>query len=194
VAPLILQMMISLDGMASGPEGVLDWIAEDEPLVVDHLERIQNAAVLIMGAGMYPGLPRYWHDTAADDKASANFRAIGEAINKVSKVIYSHHDMPVDNEADKVHVVADDKALIEDIERLKRETDGSIVTYGGIRFARTLLKHSLLDEVHLDVCPVILGQGEPLFTGLIQRTNLRMHTAVTYDSGATMLHYDVLKG
>ena len=38
---------------------------------------------------------------------------------------------------------------------------------------------------------VLLGQ--PLFTDLTHRTNLRRREAVTYYSGTTMVHYEVLK-
>jgi len=89
--------------------------------------------------------------------------------------------------------VKDDKALVEDVERLKRETEGTIICYGGVRFARTLVQQDLLDDIHLDVCPVILGVGQPLFTDLTHRTHLRLRETVPYDSGATMMHYEVVK-
>jgi dihydrofolate reductase len=55
------------------------------------------------------------------------------------------------------------------------------------------VQQDLLDEIHLDVCPVILGVGQPLFTDLTHRTHLRLRETVTYDSGATMMHYEVVK-
>ena len=190
---IILQMMISVDGMVSGPHGELDWIAGDEPLQQDHLARLEQADAVIMGAGMYPGLHRVWRDIAADEKAGPVDRAIGRAMNKTPNIVYSHKDLPVDREGDEVHVVKGDKAFVEDIKRLKREIKGTIICYGGVRFARSLIQQDLLDEIHLDVCPVILGAGEPLFTDLTHRINLRLLETVTYDSGATMVHYEVVK-
>jgi dihydrofolate reductase len=189
---LILQMMISIDGMLSGPQGELDWIVNDEPLNRDHLGRLEQADAVILGAGGY-SMSGFWTAAEHDEKAEAVIRDVGRAINKIPKIVYSHKDIPVDWRNTKVHVVKDDKALVEDIARLKREIKGPIICYGGVRFARTLMQLDLLDEIHLDICPVILGAGQPLFTDLTHRTKLRLRETVTYSSGTTMMHYEVVK-
>ncbi len=189
---LLLQMMISLDGMVSGPQGNLDWIANDEPLNQDHLARLEQADAVILGSGGY-SMSSFWTAAEHDDEAEAIIRDVGRAINKIPKIVYSHHNMPVDWRNTTVHVVKDDRALVEDVQRLKRETEGTIISYGGVRFARTLVQQDLLDEIHLDICPVILGVGEPLFTDVAHRTNLRLRHTETYKSGATMVHYEVVK-
>ena len=44
---IILQMMISVDGMVDGPRrGELDWIAKDEPLNQDHKARLEQATAV----------------------------------------------------------------------------------------------------------------------------------------------------
>ena len=58
---------------------------------------------------------------------------------------------------------------------------------------QTFVQQDLLDEIHLDMCPVILGVGKPLFTDLTHRTNLRLRQAVPYDSGATTMYYEAVK-
>jgi dihydrofolate reductase len=101
--------------------------------------------------------------------------------------------MPVDWRNTRVHAVNDDRALVEDVQRLKRETQGTIISYGEVRFARSLLRLNLLDELHLDVCPVILGEGQALFTSPVQRKNLRLRNSARYESGAMMMQYEVGK-
>jgi dihydrofolate reductase len=188
---IVLQMMISVDGMVSEPEGQLDWIARDEPLERDHLARLERAAAVMMGAGLYPGLPDYWEAAAHDERATATTRAVGRTMTAMPKLVYSHRDIPVKVNA-TLRRVADDKTFGEDVRRLKREREGTIVTYGGVRFARSLLRQDLVDEIHLDVCPLVLGAGHPLFTNLTHRTLLRLRESVTYDSGAVMMHYEVV--
>jgi len=187
-----LQMMMSLDGMLSGPKGEMDWIALDDPLNQDHLARLGRADVVIMGAGA-SAMSTYWTAAEHDNKAKEVFRALGRAINQIPKVIYSHKTRSVDWRNAKVHVVADDRALAEDIARLKRDSERSVLCYGGVRFARTLLKQHLVDELALDICPLILGVGESLFTGLTDRTNLRLDESVKYDSGAVLMRYVVAR-
>lgn len=190
---LILQMMISADGMVSGPNGELDWIAHDKEIEQDHLNRLEQAEVMIIGGRLYPEMPRFWRDAAANENADAIPRGIGRAMNKIKMVVYSHEDMPAEQSNDEVHVVKDDQAFASDIQRLKEETKGTIITYGGVRFARSLLQQDLVDELHLDVCPVILGEGQPLFTDLKHRTQLRLIKSQAYTSGTTEMHYEVVK-
>jgi dihydrofolate reductase len=190
---LILQMMISADGMVSGPKGELDWIAHDKEIEQDHLNRVEHAEAMIIGAGLYPDMPHFWRNAATDENADAFSRGTGRAMNKLKMVVYSHKDMPADQPGDEVHVVTTDAAFLEDIQRLKKEIKGTIITYGGVRFARSLLQYDLVDELHLDVCPVILGEGQSLFTDLAHRTQLRLMKTTPYKSGATEMHYEVVK-
>jgi dihydrofolate reductase len=190
---LILQMMISMDGMVSGPKGELDWIAHDKEIEQGHLDRLEDAEVMIIGAGLYPEMPRFWRSAAADENAETIPSAIGRAMNKLRMIVYSHKDIPADQSNDEVHVVTTNEALTSDIQRLKEETKGTIITYGGVRFARSLLHQDLVDELHLDVCPVILGEGQPLFTDLKHRTQLRVIKVTSHASGTTEMHYEVVK-
>src|SRR3989440_11625069 len=116
---IILQMMISVDGMISGPQGELDWIANDEPLNQDHLARLEQAGAVILGAGGY-SMSSFWTAAEHDEKAEAIMRDLGRAMKKITKIVYNHQDMPVDWRKTTIHVVKNDKALVEDVERLKR--------------------------------------------------------------------------
>jgi dihydrofolate reductase len=190
---IVLQMMMSVDGMVSGPQGELDWIAQDEPLNRAHLAAVKQADVVIFGAGAFSEMSSFWIAAEHDDKAEPVVREIGRAMNEIQKIVYSHKDMPVTWRNSKVHVVADDNALVQDVQRLKRDTQGTVLTYGGVRFARTLMQRDLLDEIRLATCPIVLGPGQLLFTGLAHRTGLRRRHSATYDSGATEIHYEVVK-
>lgn len=190
---IILQMMISLDGMVSGPHGELDWLAIDVPLNLAHKTILEQAGTAILGAGAYPEMSSYWMAAEKDEKADALVRDFGRAMNEVPKIIYSHNTMPVSWRNAKIHVVKDDNALAQDVHRLKKETEGTILVYGGVRMARTFIQQDLLDEIHLDICPVILGTGQPLFTDLTHRTTLRLRQAITYATDASEMIYEVVK-
>jgi dihydrofolate reductase len=177
--------------MVSGPAGELDWISNDRALQQDLLSRLEQADLVLLGAGVYPEMSSYWMAAEHDEEAESPIRNTGRAMNEVRKIVYGHKDMPVDWPNAIVKVVKDDSALVEDVLRLKQEPQSNIVIYGGVRLARTFVKQNLLDEIHLDVCPIILGLGQPLFTGLTHRTDLRLRETLTYDSGTTMMHYEV---
>jgi len=190
---MVLQMMMTLDGMVSGPRGELDWIALDEPIEREHLARLKHAELLILGTGVIPEMSSFWIAAEKGEKKGEVTEEIGRAMNDARKVVYSHHDQKIDWRNVELHVAKDDNALVEDVRRLKDETKGAIVTYGGVRMARSLLHHGLIDELHLDICPIVLADGQPLFTDTTQRSKLQLLKHATYPSGTTMLHYDVLQ-
>jgi hypothetical protein len=88
-------------------------------------------------------------------------------------------------------VVRNDDALVADVKRLKRESTGIIMAYGGVRMARSLLQQNLVDELELDLCPIVLGAGQPLFADPKQRSQMRLRESTTYESGTTMVHYEL---
>lgn len=190
---ITLQMMISADGMASGPNGELDWTGGDNATESDHLERLERASLVMVGAGVIPEMSEFWTTIEHDEEADPIIRHIGSSINAIPKIVYSDKAMQVDWRGATVQVVKDTQALVKDVRRVKQEIDGTIIIYGGVRLARTFIQEDLVDEIHLDVCPVILGKGKPLFTELKHRTNLRLLEAVPYDSGITMLRYEVVR-
>jgi dihydrofolate reductase len=190
---VILQMMLTLDGMASGPQGEMDWIAQDEALNRAHKETLEQSDVAVLGAGAYPEMAKYWIAAEHDEKTDPTMRAIARAFNAIPKIVYSHKDMPVTWNNTKIHVVADDDALVKDVQRVKQETKRIIIVYGGVRLARTFVRRDLPDQLNLDICPVILGAGQPLLADLTHRTNLRLRHSTTYDSGAVAMYYDVVK-
>jgi dihydrofolate reductase len=190
---LILQMMITVDGMVSGPNGELDWIATSDPGIdQDHLGRLEQASAVVLGGASYPGMREAWAAIANDKDAASAMRAIGRAMNETPIISYSHAHKPATGE-DGVRIIQNDQDLVEDLQSLKKKTDGTLVSYGGVRFARSLVRLGLADEIHLDVCPVILGQGQPLFTGLTHNTQLRLIKSVTHDSGTTEMHYEIVR-
>lgn len=185
--------MMSLDGKVGGPQGQVDWIADDEALNQDHLARLQQAELLMLGAGVIPEMSGFWTTAEQDTTTDDITRAIGRSMNEAKKIVYSHKAAKVDWHNAEVHVVSDNAAFLKDVRHVERKTAGPIIVYGGARMANSFLKHDLVDEIHLDICPIILGEGLALFAGIPHRTNLRLLEAVTYDSGAIMMRYEVEK-
>lgn len=192
VAPMLLQMMMTVDGMVSGPHGELDWMDDDEQLARDHLAILQQAELIVLGAGVIAEMSSYWTAAENDAQATELNRAIGHAMNAARKIVYSHHDQRIDWHGVELHVVGDDEAFVEDVTRAKRSAAGPIVTYGGVRMARSLLQHGLVDEVRLDICPVVLAAGQRLFDEGSRASRLRLRDHGRYRSGTTLLHYDVV--
>jgi dihydrofolate reductase len=53
--------------------------------------------------------------------------------------------------------------VVEEVTKLKQQYAGDIVVHGSPQLAQTLIEHDLVDALHLQVYPVIVGAGKRLF-------------------------------
>ncbi|PYR26955.1 MAG: hypothetical protein DMF98_07395 [Acidobacteria bacterium] len=77
---------------------------------------------------------------------------------------------------------------MQSVQALKAEPGGRIVTDGSSQLVHALLAHDLVDELHLLVYPLTLGNGKRLFSGDVHKT-FRLVSATPYSSGVVGLHY-----
>jgi dihydrofolate reductase len=75
------------------------------------------------------------------------------------------------------------------IRELKEEVDGGIYVSGSGRLVRGLLADGLVDELHLLVYPIVLGEGERLFPEGSRRTPLALLAQETFENGVVHLTY-----
>lgn len=78
---------------------------------------------------------------------------------------------------------------VADIKKLKDTKGSDIHVWGSSKLIQTLLKNDLVDEFHLKIYPVTLGQGKKLFDeGTIPAAFTLTETTVT-PSGVIMANY-----
>jgi dihydrofolate reductase len=71
--------------------------------------------------------------------------------------------------------------------------DKDVTIVGGARVIRDSLKHNLVDELHIDVMPVILGAGLQLFEDLgAPRIHLERIKVVEISGGRTHLAFRIV--
>jgi dihydrofolate reductase len=89
----------------------------------------------------------------------------------------------------KVEVVAGDAvAFFRD---LKNEAGKGICVMGGGELAKSFFEAGLIDEVGLNIQPVLLGAGIPLFHGMSRQQNLELLEARTLSGGCLLVRYRV---
>jgi len=79
--------------------------------------------------------------------------------------------------------------LAEEVVRLKEQPGNFILAHGGAGFARSLVASGLIDEYRLVIHPVVLGRGQPLFSGLRSPVDLRLISATPFGSGVVAAVY-----
>lgn len=83
-------------------------------------------------------------------------------------------------------IIRDD--VVGFVRNLKAQSGGTILTDGSSQLVHTLLEHDLVDELHLLLYPVVLGEGKRLFpAGKLSR--FKLNASSPYPSGVVDLHY-----
>lgn len=77
------------------------------------------------------------------------------------------------------------------VRRLKRTRGKEICVLGGGELARSLLEARLIDEIGVNVHPVLLGSGVPLFHQMKRQIDLRLTDCRRFKNGCVLLTYRV---
>jgi dihydrofolate reductase len=88
-----------------------------------------------------------------------------------------------------VEIVSSDAA--EFVRELKSQEGKDICLMGGGDFAKTLFEADLIDEIGLNIHPVLLGAGIPLFYEMTRQIDLELIECKTLKNGCVVVSYRV---
>jgi dihydrofolate reductase len=88
-----------------------------------------------------------------------------------------------------VEIVSTD--AVEFVRRLRAQQGKGICVMGGGELASSLLEANLIDEIGLNVHPVLLGSGIPLFLPIKRQINLKLLKNRTLKNGCVYLLYQI---
>jgi dihydrofolate reductase len=184
---VILQMMVTLDGFVAGPNDELDWIDSDPVMGEAHFALAEGADAAVVGHAVYQGMAAYWPQIVANP--ANNEAEFGKLMSRMSKIVISTTPEKPTWENTEQLLVKDDDDLVTKLTELKAMPGKYLLFYGGVQTAHSFIKHKLVDEYRLDVCPIALGAGKPLFP---ERTPLRFIGVTPYRSGAMTVTYQAV--
>jgi dihydrofolate reductase len=186
---VILLMHVSLDGFVAGPNGEMDWIRFDDLLVDDVAELTATADTALFGRATYQMMAGYWPTVANDPNASKHDIDHARWVNHAPKIVFSRTLQNVDWENSRI--VRDN--IPEEMARLKQQPGKNLLMIGSTSTAHAFMRLGLIDEYRINVNPIVLGSGLPLFADIQDTINLQLVTAKTYASGVVGLHYHTLR-
>ncbi|WP_442936514.1 dihydrofolate reductase family protein [Nostoc sp.] len=64
------------------------------------------------------------------------------------------------------------------------------MAYGGATFVSALIKQGLIDEFHLFINPIAIGDGRTIFKELDSKPYLTLVKATSFDCGMVVLNYE----
>jgi dihydrofolate reductase len=80
------------------------------------------------------------------------------------------------------------------VRKLRKKKGKNIWLMGGGKVAREFLKADLVDEIHLGVVPVLLGEGLPAFASGFPQRNFALVENKTYSKGLIAVKYRHVRG
>lgn len=89
----------------------------------------------------------------------------------------------------KVELASDAVSLVK---RLKSEEGKDITVMGGSEIGKSLFEAGLIDEFGVNIHPVLLGSGIPLFREMDRRIELELLECKQLKSGCVFLNYRVI--
>lgn len=188
MSKIILNMSMSLDGFFAGPNGELDWLssAPDEALNKDVLAFFERIDAGFVGYSTGVGMIPYWQHVAQDATASKESRALANAVSKLHAVLVSQKQETEIPDAASLLIAENDEQLREKVGAIKQQSGKDLAISGGIRLAQTFTRLGLVDEYQLTIHPVVLGQGQRVFT---EKLKLQCVTSKLYGSGVVRATY-----
>ena len=89
-----------------------------------------------------------------------------------------------------VNIVREDVAAF--VRRLKGESGKDICILGGGELARPLFEADLIDRVGLNIHPVLLGTGVPVFHAMTRSIQLELEDCRRFKNGCVFVSYRVI--
>jgi len=188
---IITTTWVTLDGYIAGPNGEMDWVAEnyDDAMATYENEIVSQADTLLLGRVTYQSFAGSWPHVPDNPNASEGEKAYARALNAMRKIVFSRtlESVEWNNSTLRKEVVP------EEIEQLKQEPGRDMLIYGSASIIQTLTNHRLIDEYQVLVHPLIVGGGKPLFQNIQHQLKLKLVNTKTHPSGVVVLSYQPRK-
>lgn len=178
---IFLFMLISVDGYFEGPGQDISWHNVDADFNAFAIEQLDEIGTLLFGHRTYDLMASFW---PTPQGASEN-AAIAKRMNDMPKIVVSHSAFKP--EWENTTVVSANVA--DEIQKLKAQPGKDIAIFGSNILCVSLMEAGLVDEFRIMVCPVALGIGTSLFTGLSKRQNFHLAKQHEFGSGNMLLYY-----
>jgi dihydrofolate reductase len=180
---LKLQMQVTVDGFVAGPQGQLDWMArieQDEKLLafINHLT--DTSDTILLGRKMTEGFVRYWEHVLAQPEGPES--SFARKMVDTPKVVFSKTVKRIEGR----NVRVENGDLVEAVTGLKQQSGKDLIVYGGASFVSSLAGAGLIDEYHLFVNPVAIGDGLRAFH---DRSPLQLLSSTAHRSGVVVNSY-----
>jgi len=172
----------SLDNYIARKDGGFDWLHWSKEVAEISARFMKTVDTLLIGRKtyevmvasgqtFYPGAKNYVFTRTNKKSAALKKKAAAKKADK------------------NVEIITEDAAKF--VKKLKNKKGKGIVIFGGGELAKGLFEADLIDEVVLNIHPVLLGSGIPLFHEMKRQINLELVDCKILKGGYLAVSYRV---
>jgi dihydrofolate reductase len=176
---------VSLDGFLAGVDGSIDWLHFSKDVQHVMADYWKNVDTILWGRKTY--------DVSVAMKPSSAKKPTKPKSSKrkeptMRNYVFSRTLKTLDDPG--VELVTSD--AIEFVRALNQRPGKEICLMGGGEFAQSLLAANLVDEIRLNIHPILLGSGIPTFRDPGHRVKLKLFECRQLEGGCVLAGYKVL--
>ena len=134
---------------------------------------------LLLGRVTYDIFAAHWPKTKDD-------QVIAEKFNGTKKYVVSHHPLKLSWQ-NSTRITGD---VVGQLQTLKGEDGPDLWVHGSGNLIQTLLKHGLIDRMHIWTFPVTVGSGKRLFGSGIRVEGFKLVNSITSTTGVIIATYE----
>jgi dihydrofolate reductase len=162
-------------GFTAGGWSVNYW---DDLMAQDMGATFAKRPELVLGRKTYDVFAAYWphakNDPGADNLNNAKKYVVSRTLDKV--------------DWNNSTLIKGD--IVKEISRLKGLDGPELQVHGSSNLLQTLLKHNLIDELHLWIFPVAIGNGKRLFGADTNPSNFKLLDSKISTTGVMIVTYE----
>jgi dihydrofolate reductase len=162
----------SADNFITGPNETIDWLRTSDDVQQLIRESWKGVDTMLMGRKTFEFAQRMGG---------------GPAMKGVKSYVFSR---TLDGVPDGVELVRED--AVEFVRKLKAEPRGDIIVMGGGELGTALVDGGVVDEIGVNIHPLLLGQGTPLFREMNRRVELELIEARPIAQGCLFVRWRVV--
>ena len=161
----------SLDNYIAGPDEAIDWLRWSDDAASIAAASFRGVDAMLMGRKTFE---------------FGQKQGGGPALKGVTTYLFSR---TLSEAPEGVELVRED--AVGFVRRLKEAEGGDIIVMGGGELGSALLEGGLVDEIGLNVHPILLGGGTPLYRPLERRIALELIEVRPLARECVLLRYRV---
>jgi dihydrofolate reductase len=198
---LITAAFVSLDGVMQAPGGPDEdptggfkhggWVAPywDDALTAAMNKTFSQPFDLLLGRKTYDIFAAHWPYVETDPKGN-DFDQLNADIaltfNRIVKYVATHRPESLTWQNSR----SLGKDVVAAVRELKKTDGPALLTQGSTELLHTLLAADLIDQVNLQVFPLVLGKGKRLFSAEAVPAAFRLTNSTVSPNGVVIATYE----